>query len=97
MVNISKIAAEIVKKEVPSTNLPEKSDTVVTSVPRQEIDDALELTNQVIELLNGYMSDANNAIDNLSGSSAPSVLESKDDFKSLVLKLKNMKKKLTLV
>jgi len=87
--NILKIAEEIVQKE--------KKDLVVTSVPQDDIDEALKLAFQLRQFVEGISSEIDLAIENLQGESSPSVLESKDDFKSLVLKLKQMKRKLTLV
>lgn len=113
MLNISKLAKEIVDEEMPVPGAPEKEmplpdetpevqepagkKPVVTTVPQSEIDAALSLANELSQQLNGFTTDVNSAIESLSGTSSPSVLESKDDFKSLVLKLKNMKKKLALV
>lgn len=87
--NLLKIAEEIVQKE--------KKDLVVTSVPQDDIDEALKLAFQLRQFVDGIASEIDLAIENLQGESSPSVLESKDDFNSLVLKLKQMKRKLTLV
>lgn len=49
------------------------------------------------DIVENLTTEVDMAIESLSGSSSPSVLESQDDFKKLMLKLKAMKKKLTLV
>lgn len=100
--NISKIANEIIAKEViPGPDLSEdqlpKSETVVTSVPQVEVDEVMGIAYELRDLIGNLTSEIDLAIESLSGNSSPSVLESKDDFKKLMLKLKQMKKKLTLV
>lgn len=102
--NVLKIAEEIIAKEtIPGPDLPPekldqpKSETVVTSVPETEVNEATDLAYELRDLISNLTSEVDLAIESLSGNSSPSVLESKDDFKKLVLKLKAMKKKLTLV
>jgi hypothetical protein len=100
--NVLKIANDILAKEViPGPDLPQekipKNEVVVTTVPKAEVDEATGIAMELRDILNNLTAETDLAIESLSGSSSPSVLESKDDFKKLVLKLKAMKKKLTLV
>ena len=101
------IAAEIVKEEQPEEKKPnvvkpevkivEKTKNIVTTVPQKDVDEAIELATILIEKVNSLASELDIAMNDLSSSSSPSVLESQDDFKSLVLRLKSMKKKLMVV
>jgi hypothetical protein len=100
--NVLKIANEILAKEVvPGPDLPEdqvpKDETVVTTVPQEQVDEATTLAMELRDIVENLTTEVDMAIESLSGSSSPSVLESQDDFKKLMLKLKAMKKKLTLV
>lgn len=102
MFNIKKMAKEILddtNKDVPAATeeVTPEQDTVVTSVPQSQINEAKQLADEISELANNLVSEINIAKESLRGDKEPSVLESKDDFKSLFLKLKQMKKKLTLV
>jgi tetrahydromethanopterin S-methyltransferase subunit G len=83
--NLEKIAKEIIAAETQ------------TSIPQVEIDEAIEIANVIREKLDNLLSEVDLALQDLNGENKPSVLESKDDFKSLVLRLKQMKKKLTVV
>jgi hypothetical protein len=102
MINVKNIAQQILTaKPMPEPEIvkpevaPKK--VLVTSIPQDQIDDALEIANFVREKSDSLLSEANLAIENLSGESKASVLESKDDFKSLLLRLKQMKRKLSVV
>lgn len=104
MINLEKIAKEIIAAapspipEVePEVKEPVKEETVTTSIPQDQIDDALELANFAKERSQGLLTEANAAIENLSGEGKASVLESKDDFHTLVLRLKQMKRRLSVV
>lgn len=98
--NVTKFAKEIFAAEVPPVDQkkqPPKPEAPVTSVPQNQIDFALELAGSLKEKISSLASEIDLAMENLSGTSSPSVLESKDDFKSLVLRLKQMKRKLMVV
>jgi hypothetical protein len=91
--DVKKIAKEILQKETPVSDTVD----VVTSVPQDQIDAALELAASLSEKLNSLSAEVDLATEDLSGKKSPSILESKDDFKSLVLRLKQIKKKLLVV
>jgi chromosomal replication initiation ATPase DnaA len=103
------LAAEIpeeVKKKSPPAKVveePEESQPKIvkqqpkTSIDQEAIDDALEIATFVRDKSNSLLSEANQAIENLSGDSKASVLESKDDFHTLVLRLKQMKRRLNII
>jgi len=91
--DVKKIAKEILQQETPASDTVD----VVTSVPQDQIDAALELAASLSEKLNSLSAEVDLATEDLSGKKSPSILESKDDFKSLVLRLKQIKKKLLVV
>jgi hypothetical protein len=102
MNNVKNIAQQILAAKsmpVPEIVEPEVAPkkVLITSVPQDQIDEALEIANFVREKSDSLLSEADLAIQNLSGDSKASVLESKDDFKSLLLRLKQMKRKLSVV
>lgn len=106
MNNISKIAQEIiaveVRKEKPMENEKPKEDVkpepkFETSIPQVQIDAAMELAGLLREKVSSLLSELDLAMNDLSGGTSPSILDSKDDFKSLVLRLKAMKRKLMVV
>jgi len=97
---IEKFAKEILAKEVvdPKTVSLESPDGVPkTSIDQVEIDDALDIAKFVREKATNLLSEVDLAIKDLSGESKPSVLESKDDFKTLVLRLEKMKRKIAVI
>jgi len=87
---IEKIALEIVEKEKAVAK-------PATTISQVKIDEALEIANFIRDKTSNLLSEVELAIQDLNGVSKPSVLESQDDFKSLLLRLKQMKKKLTVV
>ena len=84
--NIVSVADFIIKEAI-----------VETSVPQTQIVEAKDVASFCKEKLESLLSDVNLAISDLSGNNEPSVLSSKDDFKSLFLKLKNIKRKLSII
>jgi chromosomal replication initiation ATPase DnaA len=99
---LNEILAAVVKiptdKEVEEkTPVKVKQEQPKTSIAPEAIDDALEIATFVRDKSNSLLSEANQAIENLSGDSKASVLESKDDFHSLVLRLKQMKRRLNII
>jgi hypothetical protein len=104
---IAKTAQEIIAAEVSKEkkiedkveeSLPKPSKPrPETSVPQVQIDAAMELAGLLREKVSSLLSELDLAMNDLSGGTSPSVLESKDDFKSLVLRLKAMKRKLMVV
>jgi len=93
--NIAKIAKEILDEE--QVEVENKQEQLESSIPQKEIDSALDIANFLRDKANSILADVELAIQDLSGKSKPSILESKDDFKSLFLKLKQMKKKIGVV
>jgi endonuclease III len=97
---LAAIPEEVEKKAPPlKEEIPEKvvKQQPKTSVDQESIDEALEIATFVRDKANSLLSEANQAIENLSGDSKASVLESKDDFHSLVLRLKQMKRRLNII
>lgn len=90
---IKKPVKKVVKDPTPEPSRPGPE----TSVPQIQIDAAIELAGLLREKVSSLLSELDLALNDLSGESSPSVLESKDDFKSLVLRLKAMKRKLMVV
>jgi len=68
-----------------------------TSIPRQQIDSAIELANVIRDKVDNLLSEVDLALQDLNEESSPNILESKDDFKSLVLRLKQIKKKIMVI
>lgn len=97
--NIKKIANDILGAKTEQEVAPETQPTkkIVTSIPQQQIDEALDIANFSKEKATSLLSEANLAIENLSGVGKANVLESKDDFHTLVLRLKQMKRRLSVV
>jgi hypothetical protein len=84
--NINVIVDEIFKNAV-----------VETSVPMLEINKAKELANFCRDKLQALLSDTDLALQDLKGEKEPSVLSSQEDFKSLLLKLENLKRKISVI
>jgi hypothetical protein len=74
-----------------------KQKVVYTSVPVAEIHAAREVAAFCKEKLQSLLLDINLSISDLNGKEKPSVLSSKDDFKSLFFKLKTLKRKLSSI
>ena len=89
------LPAKTVVKTLPDAT-PDTPETS-TSIPQEDISEATELAAFVRDKTDSLLSEANLALENLSGKGKASVLESKDDFKSLLLRLKQMKRKLNVV
>lgn len=94
--DIKRIASLILSEQQEPEVAPEET-KIVTSVPQEQIDDALAMANFSKEKATSLLSEANLAIENLSGVGKANVLESKDDFHTLVLRLKQMKRRLSVV
>jgi hypothetical protein len=84
--NVINIASDILKNAI-----------VETSVPEKQIAEAKEVASFCKEKLESLLSDINLSLAELNGDNEPSILSSKDDFKSLFLKLKNMKRRLSII
>jgi endonuclease III len=69
----------------------------VTSVAQEDIDAAIELATFARDKADSLLTEANLALENLSGKGKGSVLESKDSFHDLELRLEKMKRKLNVV
>lgn len=91
---ISKIAKEIL--DSPKT-LENNAKNVETTVPQEEIDKAIEIAITIRQKIDSLSSEIDIALQDLNGENKPSVLESKEDFKSLTLRLEQIKKKITVV
>ena len=91
---ISKIAKEILD----SPKTPENNtENVETTVPQEEIDNAIEIATTIRQKIDSLSSEIDIALQDLNGENKPSVLESKEDFKTLTLRLEQIKKKITVV
>jgi hypothetical protein len=84
---------KVIKDPTPEPSKPRPE----TSIPQIQIDAAMELAGLLREKVSSLLSELDLALNDLSGESSPSILDSKDDFKSLVLRLKAMKRKLMVV
>lgn len=91
---ISKIAKEIL--DSPKT-LENNAKNVETTVPQEEIDKAIEIAITIRQKIDSLSSEIDIALQDLNGENKPSVLESKEDFKTLTLRLEQIKKKITVV
>jgi len=89
-------AAEVDAPSV-SVSEPTETKTVETTVPQEKIDAAMELAATLQEKINSLATELGLAIEDLNGQTSPSVLESQDDFKSLVLRLQTIKRKIMVV
>jgi hypothetical protein len=97
---IGNLAKEIFAKEFvdPKTVSFDTPDGVPqTSISKEKIDDVLDIAKFVREKATNILSEVDLAIKDLSGESKPSVLESQDDFKTLVLRLEKMKRKIAVI
>lgn len=91
---ISKIAKEILD----SPKTPENNTkNIETTVPQEEIDKAIEIATTIRQKIDSLSSEIDIALQDLNGENKPSVLESKEDFKTLTLRLEQIKKKITVV
>lgn len=91
------LALQVVRKSDPEPEIEPETEQTTTSIPQDEIDAAVEIATFVRDKANSLLTESNQAIENLSGKGKASVLESKDDFKSLLLRLKQMKRKIQVV
>jgi hypothetical protein len=99
--NLLSIVDNIIKEAVGEDEQQQvgkpKQKVVHTSVPVAEIHAAREVAAFCREKLQSLVTDVNLAISDLNGKEKPSVLNSKDDFKSLFFKMKTLKRKLSAI
>jgi len=96
MIDINKIALQIIAEAADTEVDPSKSQkkTLKTTIPEEKIKTAIKLAQGLQQKLNSLLSDVILSLEDLQKTEPPSVLESQDNFESLVLKLEKMKTKL---